>query len=151
MKIYIGADHRGVRLKARLVKYLSERKGLDVVDLGPEKIVSDDDYPDISAELGITVRDDKGSLGILLCGSGAGACIAANKVRGIRATLAPDAWTAQAARNDDDANVVCIAASHETFAEAKRIARAFIQSSFSLAKRHRRRVAKVKKLDKERP
>ena len=151
MTVYLGADHRGFRLKNRLVAYLEGRKGLEVIDLGAEELVLDDDYPDISQKVGMAVREDPGSLGILLCGSGVGATIAANKIRGVRASLVPDAWTAQAGRNDDDMNVICLAADRMTFEQTKRIVRTFLQSSFSEAKRFRRRRAKVQKLDQQRP
>lgn len=151
MTVYLGTDHRGFRLKNRLREYLDGRKGIELVDLGSEELVPEDDYPDIARAVGIAVRDDPGSFGILLCGSGVGVTVAANKVRGVRASLAPDAWTAQSARNDDDINVLCLAADRLTFEDTKRTIRAFLQSSFSEAKRHRRRRAMVVKMDKERP
>ena len=151
MKVFLASDHGGFRLKNRLFEYLNGRGGVELVDLGPEKLVSDDDYPDIAKKLGMAVRDEDGSVGIILCRSGVGVCVAANKIQGVRAGLAPDPWTAQSARNDDDVNVLCLAADRLTLDKAKRIVRVFLQSSFSYAKRHRRRVAKVNKLDKQRP
>lgn len=150
MHVFLGADHRGFALKNRLAVYLVKRRGLVLDDLGSATLEPQDDYPKISAAVAERVRNEEGSFGIVLCGSGAGACMAANKISGVRAVLAADAWTAQAARNDDDANVLCLAAERLTFRQATRIVRSFLQSSFSQTVRYRRRIAELAELDRKR-
>lgn len=147
MKVFLGSDHRGFALKNRLAKYLAGRKGIELHDLGPTERDPNDDYPVISKTVSTRVKKEEGAFGILLCGSGAGACMAANKISAIRAVLAADPWTAQAARNDDDANVLCLAAERLTFRQASKIVRTFLQSSFSQTARYRRRIAELAELD----
>ena len=109
MKIYIGADHRGFELKKELKKFLIE-KGYEVEDAGAFKYDKDDDYPDFAEAVAEKVSKDDSARGILLCGSGTGMDAAANKVRGVRATLAFSKEITRAARNDDDVNVISLPA-----------------------------------------
>lgn len=105
MKFYIATDHAGVDLKDYTVKLL-QQKGHEVIDLGPynkERV----DYPDFAIKVATSVLDDKESQGILICGSGIGMSMTANRFRGIRAALCHDAYTAKVAREHNDANVLC--------------------------------------------
>ena len=105
MKFYIATDHAGIDLKDYTVELL-KAKGHEVIDLGPD---SDDrvDYPDFAKKCANLVVSDKGSFGILICGTGIGISIAANKIEGIRAGLCHDAFTASATRAHNDANILC--------------------------------------------
>src|SRR3972149_6282523 len=119
--IYIGADHRGFQLKEEIKKYLAER-GEKFKDIGNLKFEPDDDYPDFAVKVaGEVAKSPKKNRGILLCGSGVGVDVAANKVRGVRSALALSAWMAQAAREDDEVNVLSLSADVTDAATATRI------------------------------
>ena len=106
MRVAVGADHAGFPLKAPLVEALT-RDGHEVLDLGTSSSAPVD-YPDYAAAVGAAVQEGRAEAGILVCGSGAGVSIAANKVRGVRAALCGDAETARGARAWNDANVLCL-------------------------------------------
>src|SRR5262249_42960267 len=106
MRIALGCDHRGFTYKADLIRALAE-DGHDVEDLGTHS-TDPADYPDYARLVGVAVRDGPAEAGILICGSGAGVSIAANKIRGVRAALCHDHFTARQSREDDDANVLCL-------------------------------------------
>ncbi len=140
MKIYIGADHRGFYLKKDLVEFL-QRSGYDVVDEGDKQLNPEDDFPQFAGRVATNVlaSDDPDPRGILLCGSGQGMCIAANRFRGIRAALAYDAAAAKSSRNDDDSNVLCLPADILKKDKANQIAITWLSTSFADARRFRRR------------
>lgn len=142
MTIYLAADHRGFALKALVLRHLRRRR-FSAVDCGNDRPDSDDDYPDFAHAAAWRVVRDPASRGILICGSGAGMVIAANKVRGIRAAVARIASEAQAARHDEDINVLCLAADHADEAAAKRIVDAFLGTEASPDARHVRRRLKL--------
>ncbi len=145
MRIAIGADHRGFPYKEPLLRLL-EGDGHRVTDLGTwttEPV----DYPDVARVVGLAVRDGAADLGVLICGSGAGVAIAANKIRGVRAALCHDLFTARQAREDDDANVLCLGASVVDRGQAEVLTRTFVSARFSHAERHERRLAKVLALE----
>lgn len=121
-------------------------RGYNAVDLGNSKYDPHDDYPDFAQKAGEEMKKNKSSRAILFCGSGAGVCIGANRLRGMRAVLAHDARIIQAARRDDDANIVCLGADFISENEAKKIILAFLKTSFSGAKRHKRRILKLEKI-----
>lgn len=147
MKIYIGADHRGFRLKEKLKSFL-EKLDYSVIDLGNKKYDPKDDYPIYSAIVGKIVSKDKGSAGILICGSGQGVCIAANKIKGIRAALASNAKDAYLSRNDDDCNIVCLQGDYTSLDKAKKIVKKFLNTKFSEEERHIKRIEEIRKLEK---
>jgi RpiB/LacA/LacB family sugar-phosphate isomerase len=122
--------------------------GHDVQDAGPYS-TEPVDYPDYARAVGRTVRDGRAQLGILVCGSGAGVAIAANKLRGVRAALCHDLFTAGQAREDDDANVLCLGAKVISLDQALALARRFVGTAFSGAERHVRRLNKVRALEAE--
>ncbi|NNC92872.1 MAG: ribose 5-phosphate isomerase B [Acidimicrobiia bacterium] len=141
MKIAVGADHAGYELKEIIAAELVAM-GYEVVDVGTNSTDSVD-YPDFAAALGRAVLDGSAERGILICGSGAGASIAANKLKGIRATVAHDAYTAHQAVEHDDINVLALGAKVIGVAQASELVRAFIGAEFSGEKRHQRRLDKV--------
>lgn len=143
--VLIAADHAGFAVKEKLKKFLLER-GYSIVDLSP-KLIKGDDYPDYAFELGKEVVKS-GNLGILVCGTGAGMIIAANKVKGVRAADAYDAFTAKLSREHNDANVVSLSGWHIPFDRIKKIAITFLETKFSGDKRHIRRIKKIEKYEK---
>ena len=148
MKIYIGADHRGFELKKELKKFLIE-KGYEVEDAGAFKYDKDDDYPDFAEAVAEKVSKDDSARGILLCGSGTGMDAAANKVKGIRATLAFSKEITRAARNDDDVNVISLPADFLKSQEAEEIAEIFLKTPFEAVERRVRRLQKIAEIEKK--
>ena len=147
MKIYIGADHNGFQMKRDLIDFL-QRSGHEVIDEGDAKLQPEDDFPQfagrvVSAMLSSDERDPKG---ILICGSGQGMCIAANRFKGIRACLCYDMQEARTARNDDDCNVLCLSARLLTLEQAKPIITAWLSTPFAGAPRFKRRVQELDQL-----
>lgn len=145
MRIAVAADHRGFPHKAPLIRALAE-DGHETLDLGTTS-TEPVDYPDSARAVGAAIREGRADLGVLICGSGAGVSIAANKLRGIRAALCHDLFTARQAREDDDANVLCLGARVVGVDLAIALARAFVRARFSRAERHARRLAKVLELE----
>src|SRR5215510_4301862 len=145
MRIAIGCDHAGFALKAPLTTAL-EADSHDVLDLGT---FSTDpvDYPDFARSVGQAVLRGFVDAGVLVCGSGVGASIAANKLRGIRAALCHDLFTARQSREDDDANVLCLGARVLDEGTAIEVARAWLGARFTAEERHARRVAKIAQLE----
>lgn len=145
MRIALGCDHRGFPYKAGLIQALAH-DGHEVVDLGTHS-TDPVDYPDYARLVGVAVRDRLVEAGVLICGSGAGVSIAANKIRGVRAALCHDPFTARQSREDDDANVLCLGTAVVTLDSAIALARTFLAARFSHAERHARRLAKVLALE----
>jgi len=143
--INIGADHAGYKLKEHLRDYL-QKKGYYVHDFGAHKLDKNDDYPDYAAMVGKAVQ--KNGLGILICGSAEGVCIAANKIRGIRAVAVWNITNAKLSRQHNDANILCLSGWQLTKKEAEKIALTWINTPFSGAARHKRRIAKIKRMEK---
>lgn len=150
-KIYLGGDHAGFALRGRLATHLRDR-GYEVADVGAFTLDPEDDYPDFAAAVGRGVRDDadKGaaSLGVLVCGSGAGVCIAANKFRGVRAAAATSRETAHLARSHNDANVMCVGARLAPEPEVIAIVDAWLDATFE-GGRHARRVDKISAIEEQ--
>lgn len=142
MRVYLGSDHAGFELKAHLVSWLAEN-GHEPVDCGPATYEPDDDYPPFVIAAALRVAADRGSLGVVIGGSGNGEQIAANKVHGIRAALAWNDETAALARQHNDANVVSIGARQHTIGEATALVEVFLNREFSGEPRHVRRLAMV--------
>lgn len=142
MRVYLGSDHAGFELKSHLIGWLTDN-GHEPVDCGPPTYVADDDYPPYIIAAAIRTAADRGSLGIVIGGSGNGEAIAANKVKGIRAALAWNDDTATLARQHNDANVVSIGARQHTIGEATRLVELFLATDFSGEERHVRRLAMV--------
>lgn len=145
MRIGVACDHAGFPHKQPVVAAL-EGDGHAVTDFGTDSTDAVD-YPDFARVVGTAVRDGRVDAGILICGSGAGVSIAANKLRGVRAALAHDLFTARQSREDDDANVLCLGARVIDADTAVVLARAFVGARFSSASRHQRRLAKIAEIE----
>jgi ribose 5-phosphate isomerase B len=139
--IYIGSDHAGYQMKDDLKKYMTE-KGLKFVDLGCFSVESVD-YPDISREVCEKVVEDKNHLGVLVCGTGVGMMMSANKRKGIRAAVCTHELMAKMARLHNDANVLCLGSRLIGIELAKHILDVFLNTKFEEDERHKRRVAKM--------
>ncbi len=148
MRIGIAADHGGFTMKERLLQLL-QGEGHEVADFGAALLDPADDYPDFVIPLARAVSGGEVERGIALCSSGVGASIAANKVRGVRAALVHDNFSAHQGVEDDDMNVICLGSLVIGFAQASELVRSFLAARFSGAERHRRRLAKVAALEKE--
>jgi ribose 5-phosphate isomerase B len=146
MKIAIGADHGGFPLNERVMEELRQH---ELIDFGTHDGSIPDDYPDYAKQVGEAVQNGSAEIGILVCGSGVGAAVAANKLTGIRAALCGDTYSAHQSREHDDCNVLCLGARVVGVELALDIVRAFVAARFSGEERHRRRLAKVKALEDE--
>jgi ribose 5-phosphate isomerase B len=146
MKIYLGADHGGYKLKEEMKNWLKEWN-FEFEDMGTFKFDSEDDYPDFAWPVAVRVGSTPGTFGVLACRSGQGESIVANKAKGARAALAWNETLAEAARHDDDANILCLPADYVKLDTAKKIVYAFLTTNFGRAPRYKRRVEKVKKID----
>jgi ribose 5-phosphate isomerase B len=145
MKVAIAGDHAGFELKQWLIQELS---GHLIVDLGAPDMTPSD-YPDFALAVGKAVVTGKAERGILICGSGVGACIAANKIRGVRAGVCHDTYSGHQGVEHDDMNVLCLGARVIGPAPALEIARAFLGATFSGEERHRRRVNKMLSIEQD--
>ncbi len=146
MRIAIGADHGGYPLNEIIISELREA-GHELVDFGTHDGSQPDDYPDYALKVGQAIQANEAEIGILVCGSGVGAAMAANKLAGIRAALCGDTYSAHQCREHDDCNVLCLGARVTGVELALEILRAFVSAEFSGEERHRRRLAKVKALE----
>ena len=141
MKIYLGADHNGFALKKNLREYLG-KAGYDVVDDGDVELRPDDDYPVFAQKVvnDLLLSDDREPRGILICGSGQGMCMDANRFKGIRALLGYSRESIKDARNDDDANVLCLPSIHFNDGTANSLVETFLNTPFAGASRYKRRI-----------
>ena len=149
MRIAIGADHAGYDLKNYLYEKI-ESMGHSIVDVGAHTLDPDDDYPDFAKAVGKQVSSQESDRGILVCGSGVGASIAANKIVGIRASICHDIYSAHQGVEHDDMNVLCIGALVVEKNLASELASNFIKAKFSGKERHIRRLNKVFELESNR-
>lgn len=147
MLIAIGADHGGFRLKSAMVDFL-RKLGHQIEDFGTHSDTPVD-YPDYSRAVAQAVLHRKAERGILICGSGVGASVAANKFPGIRAAICHDTFSAHQGVEDDDMNILCLGARVIGPELAKEIVRVFLSASFTGAERHCRRLAKIGEIEKE--
>ena len=146
MRIAIAADHAGFPLNERVIEEL-RAAGHDLIDFGTHDGSVPDDYPDYAKQVGEAVQNGAAEIGILVCGSGVGAAVAANKLRGIRAALCGDTYSGHQSREHDDCNVLCLGARVTGAELALEIVRAFVAAKFTGEERHRRRLAKIQKLE----
>ena len=142
MRIAIGADHGGFPLNERVIAEL-HTAGHELTDFGTHDGTQPDDYPDYALAVGRAVQSGAAEIGILICGSGVGAAVAANKLRGVRAALCGDTYSARQSREHDDCNILCLGARVVGSELALEIVRAFVAARFTGEERHRRRLAKV--------
>ena len=149
MRVAFGSDHAGWSLRARILDELRAR-GFDVVDCGPSEPVAGDDYPDVAAAVGRAVVSRAADRGILVCGSGVGASIAASKLTGVRCALCHDPFSARQGVEDDDMNVMALGARVIGPELAAELVRDFLDARFSGEERHRRRLMKIAALERAR-
>ena len=147
MKVFIAADHAGFIKKQGLAQKLSQN--YQVVDLGPEELNPGDDFPIFAERVANSVVENQGSIGILVCKSGQGMEIAANKIDGVRAALAWNKHLAMETRADNDSNVLSLPSGELSLDEMLEIAETFIDTPFSGAERHIRRIEEIKKIEEE--
>ncbi|HEY3428044.1 MAG TPA: ribose 5-phosphate isomerase B [Acidimicrobiia bacterium] len=146
MRVAIASDHAGLALKA-ITEEAVVAAGHSAMDLGTHTS-EPVDYPDVAAAVGKAVLEGRADRGIIICGSGAGACVAANKLRGIRASIAHDTYTAHQMVEHDDVNVLCLGARVVGGQLAIEIVEHFLDAEFSGEERHQRRLDKVNDLDR---
>ena len=148
MIVAVGADHAGFALKVELVGWLKEA-GHQVNDLGAFNLDPDDDYPDFAVAVANSVSSGQAERGIVVCGSGGGACITANKVKGIRACLCHDTYSARQGVEHDDMNVICIGGRIIGIELAKAVLQAYLRAGFIPEPRFQRRLEKIMKVEQD--
>jgi len=148
MRVIIASDHAGLRLKEKVKRYL-KRKKIEYEDLGTESFASVD-YPDYALKVAEKVVKNKNTRGILVCGTGTGMTIAANKVKGIRAVAAYDAYSAKMSRIDNDTNVLGLRGRFFPFERIRKIITVWLDTPFSGEKRHKRRIKKIGDYERKR-
>jgi ribose 5-phosphate isomerase B len=147
MRISIAADHGGYPLNEVVIEAL-RAAGHDVEDFGTHDGAQPDDYPDYALAIGHSIRSGRAEIGILICGSGVGASVAANKLKGVRAALCGDTYSAHQSREHDDCNVLCLGARVVGRELALEIVRAFVNARFTGEERHLRRLAKIRDIER---
>ena len=147
MRIAVAADHAGFPLKQRVIDEV-RKLGHEPLDLGTHSTDAVD-YPDFARAVAETLRDGHAQRAVLICGSGAGACVAANKFRGVRAATCHDTFSAHQGVEDDGVNVLCLGARVVGQELAAELVRTYLHARFSDVERHRRRVAKIEQFEEE--
>jgi ribose 5-phosphate isomerase B len=145
-RIAIAADHAGFPLNERVIAEL-RTAGHEIIDFGTHDGSQADDYPDYARQVGQAIQQGAAEIGILICGSGVGAAVAANKLRGIRAALCCDTYSAHQSREHDDCNVLCLGARVVGEELALELVRTFVAARFSGEERHRRRLRKIAEME----
>lgn len=146
LKVYLGADHRGFELKEKLKGWL-ESWGYGFEDLGAKTFDPTDDYPLYARNVALVIGKEKESRGILLCGSGIGVDIVANKIDGVRAAIGKTSEQVRTGRNDDDVNILVLAADYTDESEAKEMIDVFLETEFSGKERYVRRLKEIEKIE----
>ncbi|MEK6910122.1 MAG: RpiB/LacA/LacB family sugar-phosphate isomerase [Candidatus Aenigmatarchaeota archaeon] len=146
-RVYIGADHNGFKLKEGIKEFLRKRK-FEVIDEGNTVFDQNDDYPLFAIKVGMSVADNK-SKGILICGTAQGMCIAANKIKGVRAAIAYNVKEAKIIREHNDANIICLPA-WRPISYIYKIIDTFLSTKFSNVVRHKRRVDQIIEFEENR-
>ena len=146
MTIFLGADHRGFELKKALIDWLLAN-GFEIEDLGADQFLDNDDFVEYAVNVGEKVSKDKTAKGIVICGSGAGVEIAANKVKAIRCSLGQSVEQITKAREADDINVLAIASDFTDSQKAKDLVETFLKTSFIPNENHLRRIEKINNIE----
>lgn len=144
--LYISGDHGGYALKKRLIRFIENELGRTVEDMGPHTHDEHDDYPDFALPLATRVASEQ-ARGILLCRNGVGVCVAANKVSGIRAGIGYNIASAESMMKDDNTNILCLASDHLSEDFAMAIVKRWLETPFSEAERHVRRLGKIQEFE----
>lgn len=145
-KIFLGADHRGFNLKEKVTKWLFEWKH-EFQDLGAQSLEPSDDYTKYAEEVGSLVGKEKDAKGVLICGSGVGVDVVANKFDGVRASIGKNPAQVRAGRNDDDMNILVLAADYTKDDEAREMLKAFLETKFAGKVRFERRIEEIKRIE----
>ncbi len=148
MRISVAADHNGYELKNEISETL-KRDGHDVIDMGPHYLDPSDDYPDYAKPLAESVSSGETERGIMVCGSGVGASVAANKVKGVRAAVCHDIYSAHQGVEHDDMNVLCLGSRIVGTEVVRELVSAFISAEYTNEERHARRLTKVIKMEND--
>ena len=148
MRVAVAFDHRGVKLRARVLQEV-QKLGHEAVDLGTDKAAPRIDYPDKAKEIGEAIRSGNTERGIFVCGSGVGASIAASKIAGVRAAICHDTYSARQGVEHDDMNVLCIGSGVVGEDLAAELVTAFVGATFDGAERYRRRLEKIEAMERE--
>ena len=146
LRVAIGGDHNGFEFKNTFGRSLTDR-GFEVIDIGPYELDPSDDYPDFAIGVGKAIQEGKADRGIVICGSGVGASIAATKLRGVRAAVCHDTYSAHQGVEHDNMNVLCIGSKIVGTQLASELIDAFLAASFTGEERHLRRLDKVAQLE----
>ena len=146
MKLALGSDHAGYVMRGGLAEWL-RKQGHEVKEVFPDRYDPQDDYPDAAAAVGRAVASGQAERGIIVCGSGVGASVAANKIKGVRAGLCHDTYSAHQGVEHDDINVLCLGSRVIGEATAQEVVGAFLGARFSGEERHRRRLRKTMALE----
>jgi len=146
MKVFIGADHRGFKLKEKLEKWLKDKK-YSVEDMGAYEFNEVDDYTLYAEKVALMVRDSAGSRGVLLCGSGVGVDVVANKFDEIRASIGKTPEQVKTGRKDDDMNILVIAADFTTESDMKKMTAAFLKTKYEKTAKHQRRLEEIERIE----
>ncbi len=146
--LYIASDHAGFQLKKHLITYIKTQLRKTVQDLGPKKFDKEDDFPDFAVPLAKKVAEKNSNLGILVCGTGHGVCITANKIKGISAILGYSIEAAEMGKKHNNANVLCLAGKVLSHEHASAIVKKFLETKFENAQRLVRRNKKITALEK---
>jgi ribose 5-phosphate isomerase B len=142
MKVGLASDHGGFELKETLKKFLAEKQ-YEIIDYGSKVYDPKDDYPDFSENIAKGIINGEVEKGVLICGSGVGACVAANKFKGVRAAICHDAYSAHQGVEHDDMNILCLGARIVGYELAKDLVTAFLNAKFFNNERFKRRLDKV--------
>jgi ribose 5-phosphate isomerase B len=148
MRVAVAFDHRGVKLRERLLEVVAAL-GHEAVDLGTDRPEPRIDYPDKAREVGEAIRSGEAERAVLVCGSGVGASVAANKLPGIRAAVCHDIYSAHQGVEHDDMNVLCLGSEVIGLELAAELARAFIEARFAGGERYMRRLEKIEEMERE--
>ena len=150
MRVAFAADHAGAAMKDELIRRLGAA-GIEheLIDLGGDGLDPTDDYPDFAQRLGLAIRDGRADRGILICGSGVGASVAANKMKGIRSAVCHDTYSAHQGVEHDDMNVLCLGSEIVGAELAAELARVFLAARFDGGERYVRRLEKIEEMEKE--
>ncbi len=143
--LYIASDHAGYQLKEEIKQYL-QSLSYSFEDIGPRELNPNDDYPDFAFTVARKVADEGGE-GILFCGTGQGVCLAANKIKGIRAVPAYDEFMARQAKEHLDSNILCLGGRVLDAETAKKVVRVWLDTGFSGEERHKRRLGKIEEAE----
>lgn len=146
-RIAIGADHGGYHLKQDLISYLKNK--YEIIDVGANTYNEQDDYPEFAEAVARVIVSRKAERGILICGSGVGACITANKIPGARASLCHDNYSAHQGVEHDDMNILCLGARVVAIELAKELVDAFLKANYSGEERYQRRLEKILEIEQK--